>query len=171
MTDYTKLRYKTDLTLSFPVDAEHERLHVPVPMIALWHVTKALHKLTFEESHMLVQMASAIAQVIHLREDIPPEDRDMLFDATWSRLDALLNPDVNRITESDSPADEQDVLRFTYHLLRHKRITHKDAARIAGTLLHQTGITPNAWRKRVDRWAKSNNLAPVEQRKHGRKVK
>ncbi len=172
MTDYTKLRYKPDLFLSFPVDEEHERLVVPVPMIALWHVTKALRKLTLEEAHMLVQMASAIANVIHLRKDIPPEDRDLLFDATWQRLDNLLNPDLNRLGEGGEPANEEDVLRFTYVLLRYKRITREQAAAIATDLLgKQELINKDAWRFKVDRWADRQNpkLPPVEIRKRGKK--
>ncbi len=83
----------------------------------------------------------------------------------WQIMESMADAGVD-----EEETNEDRVLAFTYSLLRTKLMTHAQAAAWASRQLGQD-ITANAWRKRVDRWAKSNNLVAVEQRKYGRKPK
>ena len=62
------------------------------------------------------------------------------------------------------PDLEALVLEYTYIMLRNKHVTHEQAADDA-TVMLGVFISRDAWRMRVKKWAKLQNLPPVEQRK------
>ncbi len=165
-----------NLLLGLLFDENKAPLVVPVDTPTLWLVSKALHQITLDESLSIVRMLLLIGKAMQARPDIPRGEGEEVFKTIWRRLDHMLNPDLDRekeITE-DQPEKEDDVLRFSYVLLRKRRITRAEAASIATRLLgREEPINVDAWRSRVDRWAERQKpkLPPVEIRKRGKKGK
>ena len=62
------------------------------------------------------------------------------------------------------PTLEAFLLEYTYILLRNRKQTHELAAGMASYIL-QKKIEKDAWRMRVKKFAKDQELPPVEQRK------
>ncbi len=164
------------LLLGLPFDENKAPLVVPVDVPTLWLVSKSLHNITLDESLALVRMVLLIGKAMQARPDIVRSEGEEVFKTVWRMLDRMINPDLDREKEAtkDEPEKEDDVLRFTYVLLRKKRISRTEAASIATRLLgKEEPINVDAWRSRVDRWAARQDpkLPPVEIRKRGKKGK
>ncbi len=81
---------------------------------------------------------------------------EQVFDVVWESIFDLLQ------TEKDRWETKADViLSLTYALLKHKQMTHIQAAELASEELGRT-FTETAWRLRVKRWAEKRGLDPVE---------
>ena len=74
------------------------------------------------------------------------------------RLDLALTAMQRYIAQWDDPAEL--ALAISYEQLRHRQLTHAQAATFATALLDKP-VKETAWRKRVDRWAAKQGLPPV----------
>jgi hypothetical protein len=135
-----------------------------VELLTLFNAFRTARKLTRDETQTLINLAISALSTLS-QADIP--DRDSASDAIMLILDPL-----NRIrgpTKHAAKALEEDILEFTYKLLRDRRghgregMSHTEAAEFASQQLGRA-ISTNAWRMKLARWALKNKLPPVQQR-------
>jgi len=158
------------ITLRFPLPPPNDgSLHLEISLENFWRIYEASQVLGLGRTMSLILMGATFHKKV-IAEQVPDPS---------AAGDALLTTIAQIITESPSPKDQADlatdltkdrdkrVLSFTYMLFQHKLINSYDqAAMIASHLLKQE-YTEEAWRKRVERWAKAQGLPPVR-RKRGR---
>ncbi len=136
---------------------------VTFPGHFIWSLYNTFQQIGLEQAFIILSTDQAI------REDLKTGGAPNVESAVWSiwlHLGTIL---TGGTSEEGKPPAPDAVLGFTYQLLRSKTITHAKAAEIAGALLADKTITANAWRKKIARYAKRNNLPAVEQRKRVRK--
>ncbi len=133
----------------------------------LFGLYRILNETSIEDALALVNILRTLNRTIHTQQPPFPNADNALSLSLYHLLDDM-NPLTlekldEELEEPDKPeeASEDQVLGFTYLLLRKKLITYDYAADIASAMLIQT-FTPEAWRKRIARYAKAKNLKPVE---------
>ncbi len=88
-----------------------------------------------------------------------------------SRIEHLLERVYKQALEEKWRDDADPILSMCYHLLASKQITREQAVRYAIDALGSKAIqSPDAWRKRVDRWAASRHLPPIGQPKRSKRT-
>ncbi len=144
------------------------KLDVGIGAIALFHMYVAIRQLRAQTMGRVLMITQGLQEAAKAQGIPSPEIAPaQVWERFLQAFDDTYDPSVSF---QDKPAKEEHVLGFTYALLRARLVNHKTAANLATALMHkQEPISDNAWRKRVDRWAKANGLTAVEQRKRGRK--
>ncbi len=157
------------LPLSFPLGDKNagHRFNIDISVWMLFYMYEAIHR---DPERVTLMIAITLNLANHAKEQQLPDPLQAAM-SIWIEMISGFTGNEKAADLIDKPTpDEEAVLGFTYMLLKVRQITHTEAAATATVLLSaQPKITPNAWRKRVDRWAKRNGLAAVEQRKRGRK--
>ncbi len=132
-----------------------------------WMLFSAVHRLGIKPVLTIMALGAIISH--QKREDIP---KNLADDAVGilHTIQTLPNPesfeDVAEIFNYMPRYGKNTVDRlvsFTYGLLRRKLLTWREAAEFASVILEEN-TTPDAWRKRVTRWAEDMDLPKVEQR-------
>ncbi len=152
------------IPLAVPLEGSTTRqpFQVGIPSLILWNVYCALHHGGPTAVKGVVDGAFLFAEFAEERDIPDPKSAAM---SILERL-FIVFIDAPLAVPASSPrgVDEEDVLQFTYILLRQRIITHQIAAEMAEGLLQRDRITDNAWRKKVDRWTKRKGLPVVGQR-------
>ncbi len=158
------------ITFNLTGENEGRTLDVTMPLGLLWTMSRAAHASGMGAIMDVVRGTIILAHEAEA-QNIPNTTEAVI--AAWSQIIKIFASDPQkqeRAWREETPK-EDEVLRFTYGLLRKKAIPHKLAALIASWILGQESITENAWRKKVDRWADRNNLPAVGIYKRGRSEK
>lgn len=150
-----------EITFALSGPNEGHRFTLRIPTYNLWLLYQALDKARLDGSLAIAKTAGIIATLLK-HQGLP--DADFALNTVWFGLADLLNVDLEDVLEDDEPADEEQVLNFCYVLLKHKRITREEAARIATALLKRPH-DKDAWRKKLDRWVERKGYTALGQTK------
>ncbi len=155
------------VTFNLTEQNEGHKLHMVLPLEMLWGMARAANNSGMGAIMLIVDASIHIAHEAE-RQKIPSSTAAVI--TAWSQIIKIFggDPESQLGAWIEETPKEEEVLRFTYGLLKRKVIPHQLAAQIA-SVMRQEQFTPNAWRKKVDRWARRNGLAPVQQRNRGRK--
>ncbi len=157
------------LPLSLPLGGKNagHRFNIDISVWNLFYMYEVIHR---DPERVTLMIATTLNLANQANEQQLPDPLRAAM-SVWMELISGFTGNENVADLIDKPTpDEESVLGFTYMLLKSRQITHMEAAATATVLLSaQPKFTSNAWRKRVDRWAKRNGLTAVEQRKRVRK--
>ncbi len=126
-----------------------------IPFWLLWSVSETIHEIGLDRVYLLIAFADKLREHLQIT-NIP--DQSQAFTGAMTAIANMLDLPP---TSKDTPKDR--ALALTYHLLRSRSISHARAAEIASQLLGAEFST-EAWRRRVERWARKHNLPKVEKR-------
>ena len=144
------IMFRSDLT-----DPNVPHIDVELSLPQIWAVYRTFHCGGFEESRMLIAFASVLMGAL---VDANVADTGKSFDEAWYSFGAVFDlPDRQWEAETDL------ALSFCYYLLRQELINRTEAAELGRNLLedHDRAVTPfevDAFRKRLDRWAKRQGM-------------
>jgi hypothetical protein len=142
------------ISIHIPIDEQGRRIPISVPLPILWDPYKVILRIGGDQTMALMRFAVAILTYLQA-EQVP--NLSIAFLEFWNTV-------VQRLTIPDRTWEHQEdlVTVLTYSLLQHKQITYVQAAEIASALLEvDHPISPDAWRLRLNRWAKKHNLSPL----------
>ncbi len=129
---------------------------------ALFHVYSILQRISLSNLLMLTNIMGRVKDEVR-QENYP--DPDAAFADVFMALGLAFKEDsIRTFLEGRPQQTEEDVVGFTYELLRARMITRAQAAAIASALL-KPSIDKDAWRKKVDRWAVTNGREALGQTK------
>jgi hypothetical protein len=111
-----------------------------------------------EQAYQLFRFAATVA--VRPWTDQHEQELRQVFDTILADIE-------HRIRNLPDP--EEQALWFSYELLRQQKTTRPRAARLASTILGRP-ITPEAWRKAVNKWAHENGMPKLDL-PHGRPSK
>lgn len=133
--------------------AVQQQISHTAPLLGLWGWFRAIRRIGAPMAASFVEFGLGLAG----QEDVEPPMHEFIV----SLLNAFV--EMAEVT-ADSDDIAEHVLGFTYALLRKQDLRPPEAAAFASGILHKP-FTTEAWRRRVERWARANNLPQVEQRK------
>ncbi len=148
-----------DLSIGLPLDGPNagQTFTARIPGSFVWNTYNAFQRLGVMQAIAIHYIDKRLREQLE-EHQIP--DIEAALDTAWLELGSLLTG--GHISPGPDPTLDA-VLGFTYRLLRSKTINYNEAARIAGVLLKDSGITGEAWRKRIERYAKDKQ--PVKARR------
>jgi hypothetical protein len=129
-----------------------------------WNIYKVLQAVGRENSFHFARSMLTICSEVKEGARASLHFDDELFFEVWGEVDDALQATTHEWTE-----ERDQLLHFTYVLLRNRFINREHAAAIASKILQQH-VTPEGWRKRMERWTHAQGLPPVR-RKRGRPPK
>jgi len=132
--------------------AEHFRLH----LFSAWEIADAVQKMGGHQALEFARFAVTIARLTPTIEQPMPSPEEE------QRLTQAINGLMLMFTRQWDTLEDR-VIDFTYQWMRRKAMTREMAAFFASKQLGF--ITTDAWRKKVDRWAKSNGYPALGQTK------
>ncbi len=136
-----------------------------LPLYVAWDIVEIVQELGIDRAVRFARFALIVARAGHAERPTPTEDEMIKLRATISHLANLFSRQWSTF--------EDRVLDFTYQFLQHSDMDRKMAAEFAAMKLKKGPVDDawrEAWRKRVDRWAKSHKLPLVGNPRKPRKV-
>jgi hypothetical protein len=150
-------------------EVEDEQL-IRIPLYVAWDIMEVVHTVGVELALRFASFAITVARLSPTEEPAPTQEEMAKLGGALSFLAEMLEP------RPDGPRSdklEERLLAFTYQFLRHTTMDRKMAAEFAAVKLKKGQVDDawhEAWRKRVNRWAKSRNLPPIGKARKPRKV-
>lgn len=131
-----------------------ERLRIPLD--TAWTIVEAIQTLGPEQARTFAEVMLVITRLGPLNKNpMPsPQEKLRLFQGI-----TLISTMFNRRWDDL----EDRVIDFTYQWMLHRRMTRQMAAKFASSKLGH--VSTDAWRKKVDRWARVHGYPPLGQTK------
>ncbi len=121
------------------------------PSTLFWHAYTAAQKIPNIHALALLELGASLL----IGRQLTEKELDLL-----NEILGTLRRGAMRL----KPVTNDQVAEYTYNQLRQKAMNWDTAALTASTMLGEQ-IKPDAWRKRVEKWRKEQDLPPVEQRR------
>lgn len=145
--------------IALEVEAQDgEVFTIEIVRFPAWAIVETIRELGVRRAVHLVQFATEPVWGIATEQpNYPPGKNE-------ARLYAIFNHFFEQAEREQWKTPTDELLSWSYHLLRERKITRTAAAAFASMRLNKH-INPDTWRKRVDRWASARGLPKVEQRR------
>ena len=157
IADYNAIN-ELRITLTFESDTPDgpQPARLGLPFLTFYHLYRAIHHEDIGPD--------AVKWIVLFGTSLPRHGRIAMEDIQQVDLfiDALHKKQVGE--DEIWETREDPILSFSYHMLRDRHVTYKEAARYASLILGET-ISPDTWKQRVRRWAKRQNKPKVGLRK------
>ena len=148
------------IDLNFPYgapDSEETELYtVRLPVTVAWDVVEVIQEIGYQRALTFANFATVVANIGHSDTPYPYGDETIKVQVAIGMLSRMFGQRLDSL--------EDRVLAFTYQLLRIGLMSRKTAADFAAVKLKKGKVDttwPEAYRKRVDRWAVSHHLPQV----------
>jgi hypothetical protein len=138
--------------------SEEYKEDVRLDLFSLWELTRIVQDLGPTRAMAFAQFAVTIAH-LHPNVENPSASTE-----EGIKIASAVHWLSGLFIRKREPRDLEDqVIDFTYHLMREKVMSREAAATFASLKLGATST--DAYRKKVDRWVVSNDLPPLGQTK------